>query len=155
MGWGARRGSVVQFAGKGGAEPQRVSRHERRVMRALERRVLNDRTAELRGYFEMVCRNMRSLGAMGGEEALSATTDEDLEQLALLFAHYDLDSDGLLSRDEFSALLALIAEKDGGAAYSGDHLDKLFLDFDVDGNQVIDFNELLLLHNGRRPDFVA
>ena len=130
----------------------KLSRHESRLMAALERRVLSERTVELRDYFMLVCRQMKSLSATGGEEALSATTEEDLEQLALLFAHYDMDSDGVLSRDEFTALLQLIAQKDAGAPYSREHIEKLFRDFDVDSNELIDFNELLLLHNGRRID---
>ena len=36
-----------------------------------------------------------------------------LEQAALLFAHFDADSDGCLSRDEFVALLGLVSAKSG------------------------------------------
>ena len=133
--------------------PLTIDDHRRRLISVLERRVLNDRTSELRDYFALVCSQMHSLSISGAEEALSATMEEDLEQLALLFAHYDLDSDGVLSREEFAALMQLIAEKDsGGALYGDEHVDRLFRDFDVDANHVIDFNELLLLHNGRRMD---
>ena len=133
--------------------PLTIDDHRIRLISVLERRVLNERTSELRDYFALVCSQMHSLSISGAEEALSATIEEDLEQLALLFAHYDLDSDGVLSREEFAALMHLVAEKDsGGTPYSGEHIDRLFGDFDVDANQVIDFNELLLLHNGRRMD---
>ena len=59
---------------------QKASKHERKVMAVLERRVLNEHTAELREYFTLVCRQMHSLtaadGAGGGEEALSTTTGQ-------------------------------------------------------------------------------
>ena len=69
---------------------------------------------------------------------------------ALLFAHFDADSDGLLSRDEFVALLGLVSAK-AGTNYEHEHLIGMFADADIDRNGVLDLNELLVLLRGPKP----
>ena len=124
---------------------------QRRVMRTLERRVLSGRSMpELRDYFSLVVGQMSSLSSGGVEDGVALTTEEDLEQMALLFAQHDIDQDGVLSRTEYAELLQLIASR-CGPPYSDDHIERLFLQFDLDANGVIDLNELLLMDIGRRP----
>ena len=55
--------------------------------------------------------------------------------------------DGLLSRDEFVALLGLVAAK-AGHTYTHEHLASMFTEADLDCNGVLDLNELLLLLRG-------
>lgn len=55
--------------------------------------------------------------------------------------------DGLLSRDEFVALLGLVAAK-AGHTYTLEHLTAMFTEADLDCNEVLDLNELLLLLRG-------
>ena len=55
--------------------------------------------------------------------------------------------DGLLSRDEFVALLGLVAAK-AGHTYTHEHLSAMFTEADLDCNDAIDLNELLLLLRG-------
>ena len=55
--------------------------------------------------------------------------------------------DGLLSRDEFVALLGLVAAK-AGHTYTHEHLAAMFTEADLDCNDVLDLNELLLLLRG-------
>lgn len=120
------------------------------LIRALEPRVLQppDATAELRSYFCTVA--LAAESAHGGEDGFSGTSDEELEQAALLFAHFDADSDGLLSRDEFIALLGLVSAK-AGTNYEHEHLVGMFADADIDRNGVLDLNELLVLLRGPKP----
>ena len=120
-------------------------------MSTLERRVLNEHNHELREYFSKVVRQMSSLSVDGMEDGVALSTEEDLEQMALLFAHYDVDGDGFLSRAEFRELIRLIASK-GGQPYSDDHIETLFLKYDLDTNELIDLNELLLVHVGKGLD---
>jgi hypothetical protein len=122
----------------------------RRLMKVLERRVFNERNLDLRNYFSNVVWQMQSLTAGGAENGMTMSTEEDLEQMALLFMHYDVDSDGVLNRDEFRELMRLVASKSGQQSYTDDHIDKLFRQYDIDANEQIDLNELLLLHVGRR-----
>ena len=119
------------------------------LLRALEPNVLQppEATAELRAYFCTVALAVQSAGAAGVDNAFVGTDDVELEQAALLFAHFDADGDGLLSRDEFVALLGLVAAK-AGHAYSHEHLAAMFTEADLDCNEVLDLNELLLLLRG-------
>ena len=55
--------------------------------------------------------------------------------------------DGLLSREEFVALLGLVAAK-AGHTYTQEHLASMFTEADLDCNDVLDLNELLLLLRG-------
>lgn len=141
----SRRISIAnaqQLASYGqGISPAEV-RH--RVLRALERRVLSGNKEELRGYFEVVIAQIASPFAGAGEDdAISSSSDEDIEQTALVFCHYDLDGDGLLSLSEFMAL-AQLAEGETGQTFSDEHVERCFQKADVDANGVIDFNELML-----------
>ena len=68
----------------------------RRLVRTLERNVLSRQTPELRGYFELVADQMASPFLGNGEDdAVSTTSDDELEQVCLLFCHFDADGDGL------------------------------------------------------------
>ena len=82
------------------------------------------------------------LGA-GDNDAVSGSSDDDLEQTALLLCHYDADGDGVLSSAEFSALATLVAGQTG-QSFAEEHVGRCFLQADVDGSGAIDLNELLL-----------
>ena len=81
---------------------------------------------------------------VGQQDGFSSTTDDELEQAALLFAHFDMDSDGLLSRAEFFGLLGLVAAK-AGHTYSEEHLTAMFAEADINRDGALDLNELLIL----------
>lgn len=114
------------------------------LIRALEPRVLQPphERIELRNYFSTVA--LAAESAHSGDDGFSSTTDDELEQAALLFAHFDMDSDGLLSREEFFGLLGLVAAK-AGHTYSEEHLTAMFAEADINRDGVLDLNELLLL----------
>ena len=60
---------------------------------------------------------------------------------------------GLLNREEFAAIIDLVAGQTG-QSYTVEHVDKCFLQADVDGSGLIDLNELLLYRQhaaGRGP----
>ena len=115
-----------------------------RLFAALEHRVLHAHNKELRGYFERVLEQIASPFAGSGEDdAISSSSDDDLEQTALLFCHHDADGDGVLSHDEFAAIVDLVAGQTG-QTYTPEHVDHCFLQADVDGSGAIDLNELLL-----------
>ena len=116
----------------------------RRVMTALERRVLDPTTNELRGYFDSVCAATTSPFSDAALDAISGASDEDLEQTALLLCHHDLDGDGKLSPTEFAAVIELTASQTG-VHYDADHVEKTFRSADVDLSGFVDLNELLLL----------
>ena len=115
-----------------------------RLFKALEINILGPHNIELYGYFETMAEQIASpyLGA-GEDDAISTSSDDDLEQTALLFCHHDADGDGVLNHDEFSAVIDMVAARTG-MAVSDEHIDKIFAEADVDGSGVIDFNELCL-----------
>ena len=121
-----------------------------RIFQTLERRVLSGHNKELRGYFEVVVENMASpfLGS-GEDDALTTTSDEDLEQTCLLFCHFDADGDGLLCHEEFAALVDLTAAQTG-QSFAAEYVDRVFRQCDVDGNGYVDLNELLLYVGSKR-----
>jgi hypothetical protein len=124
----------------------------RRVMGALERRVLTATNQELRKYFQAVVDQTGSpLTGSGQDDAISSASDEDLEQTSLLLCHYDADGDGLLSRDEFAALVSL-AGGHSGQEFSPEHVERCFAQADVDLSGAIDLNELLLYVRRGRGD---
>jgi hypothetical protein len=144
----ARRGmSFSNYEVATGADAKVVTR---RIMIALERRVLNDKNVELRGYFEQVAAKTTSPlgGASAEEDGISGASDEDIEQTALLLCHHDSDGDGLLSPTEFSALLELVSAQ-VGTSYTSAHIDQKFSQYDIDRSGFIDLNELLLLRPQR------
>lgn len=121
-----------------------------RIMSALERKVLQPpaATALLRGYFDKMIEAIETAYS-AGDDGVSAAPLDELEQTALLFAHYDADGDGLLSRDEFADLIELVSSQTG-QPYSSEHVDKVFRMTKRNGSDSIDFNELLLLRSGDR-----
>lgn len=126
--------------------PTQITRAEvrERITGALERRVLGKHNPELRGYFDHVIEQMASpyLGS-GEDDAISGSSDEDLEQTALLLCHHDADGDGLLSREEFGAIVDQVASQTS-QSFSAEHVERCFLEADVDGSGAIDLNELCL-----------
>ena len=122
----------------------------RRLVRTLERNVLSRQTPELRGYFELVADQMASPFLGNGEDdAVSTTSDDELEQVCLLFCHFDADGDGLLNREEFAALTELVGAQTA-QTFSAEYIDRTFLSCDIDGNGFIDLNELLLYTRAKR-----
>ena len=70
----------------------------------------------------------------------------ELHGAASSFAAWDLDHDGVLSKEEALTVLASLAEEadgGGGGAPDAQTLERLFALMDADGNGVIDFNEWL------------
>ena len=125
---------------------QVLSREEvhARVFGALDRRVLGPHNAELRAYFERCFEQCASpFGGTGQDDAISSSSDDDIEQTALLFCHHDTDGDGVLSRDEFAAVVDMVAGTTG-QRFTVEHVDRCFQQADVDGSGAIDLNELLL-----------
>ena len=115
-----------------------------RILRVLGRRVLHAHNRELAGYFEMMAAQCSSPFSGSGEtDAISGTSDEDLEQTALLLCHHDADGDGLLSRKEFASLVELVASQTG-QAFSAEHVERCFRVADVDDSGALDLNEVLL-----------
>lgn len=88
-------------------------------------------------------------GRVGADDGISTSSDEDIEQTALLFCHYDQDGDGLLNASEFAAVAELVAGKTG-QSFSSEHIERCFRKADIDANGVIDLNELLLYSQRRR-----
>ena len=74
----------------------------KRLLHAL-RKVLTPQSqqVELRAYFVQMVAAIESTST---EDGFASVGDGELEQLAILFSHFDTDSDGLLSRDEASSL---------------------------------------------------
>ena len=115
-----------------------------RVIGALEQRVLTRHNKELRGYFERVVEQCASpFAGTGEDDAISASSNADIEQTALLLCHHDADGDGLLSREEFSSIVDLVAGQTG-QRFTAEHVDRCFLEADADGSGTVDLNELLL-----------
>ena len=140
----ARRGrnALVTFEGYG----EQVTEAEvtSRILGALEHRVLTPANPELRGYFAMAAtRTTSPFGGTGDDDAISKASDQDIEQTALLFCHYDADGDGVLNYDEFAAVVELVSAQTG-MSLSGEHVDRCFRTADVDSSGGIDLNELLL-----------
>ncbi len=137
--------SFSNYAVATGADAEVITR---RIVNALERRVLHDKNVELRGYFEKVAAKTTSPlgGASPEEDGISGASDEDIEQTALLLCHHDYDGDGLLSPTEFSAVIELVAAQ-SGASYTSDHIERTFSQCDIDRSGFIDLNELLLLRH--------
>ena len=116
-----------------------------RLFRALEANVLGPHNLELRGYYERVVEQLASpFSGAGEDDAISGCSDDDLEQSAVLFCHHDSDGDGLLSRDEFVAVIDMVASQTG-QSFTAEHVDHCFQQADVDRSGAIDLNELLLL----------
>jgi hypothetical protein len=137
---GLRRASFVDYGNESSHELVR-----RRVLRALERRVLTPDTPELRDYFERAIGAMSSLYDHSADvDGVSRASDADLEQTALLLCHHDVDGDGLLSPAEFAAIVDLTSSQTG-EAFDADHVAIVFRNADVDESGAIDLNELLLL----------
>ena len=72
----------------------------------------------------------------------------ELHGAASSFAAWDLDHDGVLSKEEALTVLASLAEEadgggSGGGAPEAQTLERLFALMDADGNGVVDFNEWL------------
>ena len=129
----------------------------RRIMHALEQRVLHDGNPELREYFTVVANMTTSpLGGVRQEEdGISGAADGEIEQAALLLCHHDADGDGLLSDNEFFHLIQLVASQTG-ETYSDDHLATAFMQADLDRSGFIDLNELLCLrHRQMRFEFFS
>ena len=118
----------------------------RRVMGALEKRVLSAKSVELRGYFQNLAASITSPldGGPPEEDGITGASDEEIEQTALLLCHHDGDGDGLLAPAEFAAVIELVASQ-AGVEYSPDHIEKTFAQCDIDRSGFIDLNELLLL----------
>ena len=122
---------------------------KRRVLGALERRVLTQQNPELRAYFERVIEACTSPYSGNGEDdGVTAASDDDLEQAALLLCHHDVDGDGVLGPDEFTSLIELTISQTGEAV-AADQLAQLFSQADVDESNFIDLNELLLLRRAQ------
>ena len=100
-------------------------------------------TLELREYFTMVMQ--RAASASIFENAFPATTDEHLKQLALLFAHCDADSDGVLSASELRRLLEIVSEQSGVRMHAPENVENVMRVADMDGNGYLDLNEVLLM----------
>ena len=96
-----------------------------RLLRVLEKRVLQqaDANIELQAYFRGI---VFERFAASAEDGFSHLTDEDLENLALLFMHHDADSTGLLSRDQFFGVIRLLSASSGAGAFNDDRLDEIF-----------------------------
>mmetsp|Transcript_36133 Transcript_36133/g.95222 ORF Transcript_36133/g.95222 Transcript_36133/m.95222 type:complete len:142 (-) Transcript_36133:90-515(-) len=123
----------------------------RRVMTALQARVLHSSNQELHAYFDKVVQATTSPlgGAPPEEDGISNTSNKDIEQCALLLCHHDADGDGLLAPAEFAAVIELIASQTG-ATYSPQHIEKIFSESDIDRSGFIDLNELCLLRTRRK-----
>jgi len=113
------------------------------LLRAL-RRVLSPaaQTTELRDYFIRAVKCCTSTHS--AEDGFSDLSMGDLEQIALLFMHFDADSDGLLSLTEFTALLQLASARSGLVIHEKHNAEKAFRDADLDQNDVVDLNEMIL-----------
>ena len=116
----------------------------RRIIAALERRVLTTANPELRMYFERMVSAIESPYGLGNDDAISSASDADLEQTAILLCHYDLDQDGRLSPVEFAALADLIASQTG-STHTKEHVEKMFIRADIDESGFIDLNEYALV----------
>lgn len=106
--------------------------------------MLGPHNKDLRTYFDVLVEQCASpLYGAGDDDAISRSSDEDLEQMALLFCKLDADGDGLLNREEFSSVVDLVAAQTG-QQYTAVHVERCYNDADVDGSGLIDLNELLL-----------
>ena len=98
---------------------------------------------ELRSYFDTLIEQCASpFTGAGDDDAISSSSDEELEQMALLFCKFDRDGDGLLNSDEFAAVVELVVGQTG-QQFTHEHVVRCFHDCDVDASGAVDFNELL------------
>ena len=95
-----------------------------RLLRVLNRRVFQPRsgTRELRQYFRDVCKHFSD----STEDGFGKVTDDELEQLALMFSHYDADSTGVLSRSQFSEIIELMSSHTGTTRLKTDQHEHIF-----------------------------
>ena len=95
-----------------------------RLLRVLNRRVLQPRTStkELRQYFRDICKQLSD----SSEDGFCKVTDDELEQLALLFSRYDTDSSGVLTRPQFVSLLELLSQHAGSTPLKADQHELIF-----------------------------
>ena len=92
-------------------------------------------------YHELLRSSVESQAAINGFENMSAA---DIHAAAESFAAWDLDHDGVLSRDEFITVITSLAEgRANEEALDEDTSSRLFALVDRDRNGVIDFNEFL------------
>ena len=89
-------------------------------------------------YHELLRERVESHAAINGFEGVSPN---DVHAAAQSFAAWDLDRDGVLSKEEALGVLASLAEDDGGLDVNT--LERLFQIMDADRNGFIDFNEYL------------
>ena len=64
---------------------------------------------------------------------------------AAMFAHWDLDRDGVLGPEEFALVVNSLAQH-AGRNVDADTVQRLLMVADRDGNGKVDFNEFLALH---------
>ena len=122
-----------------------ITREEvrQRIFSALEMHVLGPHNKELRSYFDTLVEQCASpFTGAGDDDAISSSSDEELEQMALLFCKFDRDGDGLLNSDEFAAVVELVVGQTG-QQFTHEHVVRCFHDCDVDASGAVDFNELL------------
>ena len=104
----------------------------------------SDQKLELREYFTMMMQRITSTSM--SENAFPATSDEHLKQFALIFAHCDEDSDGVLSPSELELLLKLVSKHSGVCVHAPENIELVMREADVDGNGHLDLNEVLLMY---------
>jgi hypothetical protein len=95
-----------------------------RLLRVLNKRVLQPRTStkELRQYFRDVCKKLSD----SSEDGFCKVSDDELEQLALIFSRYDSDCSGVLSRAQFTSLLELLSQRSGATPLKPDQHELIF-----------------------------
>ena len=110
------------------------------LLRALMRNVLTDGDQTKWRYFQLALNRVRSGVTHNVLSRECFDDDTQLEQLALLFARFDADHDGVLDWDDFCRVMLLVGSR-VGKTYAEDDLKQMWAKVDVNGDGMIDLSE--------------
>ena len=110
------------------------------LLRALMRNVLTDGDQTKWRYFQLALNRVRSGVTHNVLSRECFDDDTQLEQLALLFARFDADHDGVLDWDDFCRVMLLVGSR-VGKTYAENDLKQMWAKVDVNGDGMIDLNE--------------
>ena len=110
------------------------------LLRALMRNVLTDGDQTKWRYFQLALNRVRSGVTHNVLSRECFDDDTQLEQLALIFARFDADHDGVLDWDDFCRVLLRVGSR-VVKTYAENDLKQRWATTDVNGDGMIDLNE--------------